>query len=162
MNGISARVCVGADCPLGSDRPREAIPISLVISAHIAIPLKEFTPNVGNENPSRLNRTLGTISFPSGSLYTFPINWYWTFSTVFCALWMWITFYNFYCRGRAIVNGRENAAIVFGRTATKYGCFRDTLRAGSEYCTPHFVPLNSLNFQTPTRRQKTRLAEVTA
>lgn len=42
-----------------------AIPIPLVISAHIAIPLKEFTPNGGNENPSRLNRasTISSVCF---------------------------------------------------------------------------------------------------
>lgn len=40
----------------GSPVADEPIPIPLVISAHIAIPLKEFTPNGGNENPSRLNR----------------------------------------------------------------------------------------------------------
>lgn len=49
----------------------------------------------------------------------------------------------FLCRGRATVNGRVNGAIVFVRTATKYGSFRDTQPAGSEYLlsvTYHIFP----------------------
>lgn len=45
----------------------------------------------------------------------------------------------FLCRGRVTVSGRENAAIVFGLTATKYGSFRDTLPAGSEYPFVHLT-----------------------
>ena len=41
----------------------------------------------------------------------------------------------FFRRGHATVNERENGAIVFGRTATKYGCFRDTPPVGSKYLT---------------------------
>lgn len=39
----------------------------------------------------------------------------------------------FFYRDHATVNELVNAAIVFGRIATKYGCFRDTLPAGSKY-----------------------------
>lgn len=46
----------------------------------------------------------------------------------------------FFCRGRATVNGRVKGAIVLGRIATKYGSFRDTPPAGSEYLP--FVQLN--------------------
>lgn len=52
--------------------------------------------------------------------------------------WIWNFMLAFLCRGRVTVSGRENVAIVFGLTATKYGSFRDTLPAGSEY---PFVPL---------------------